>query len=75
MALGVELGVGVAVGSGVLVGLGVLEGEGVAVGVGVTPQAARAKPTEDVPQILRNSRRVKSFIFPSGYFACDAILK
>ena len=54
----VAVGNGVFVGKGVLVGKAVFVGVGVAVGVGVTPQAARAKPIDEVPHSFKKSRRV-----------------
>lgn len=70
------LGVAIAVGAGVTITVAVLVGAGAlvstAVGgsvmvgkgalVGTTPQAASTKPPDDIPQILRNSRRVKVIV-------------
>ena len=58
VSVGVAVGKGVFVDVSVVVGKVVLIATGVGVGVGVTPQAARAKPIDDAPHNVRNSRRV-----------------
>jgi tetrahydrodipicolinate N-succinyltransferase len=68
---GVLVSVGVAVGNAVLVGKGVFVGTRVGVGVGVTPQAARAKPIDDVPSNFKKSRRVRCFIVDSFLFCAS----
>lgn len=60
-AVGVTVTVAVLVGVGVFVGADVFIGTSVGIGVGVTPQAARAKPIDDVPHNLKKSRRVNLF--------------
>jgi hypothetical protein len=65
----VFVSVTVAVGNGVLDGKAVFVGAGVA--VGGTPQAASAKPTDDVPHNFRKSRRVRCFIVDSFLFCAD----
>jgi hypothetical protein len=63
--------VGVAVGKrvGVLVGKVVFVGAGIAVRLDVVPQAARAKPSDDVPHNRKKSRRGMFFIFLFSFCA------
>jgi hypothetical protein len=69
VGVAVRDGIMVAVGVIVAVGNGVFVGAGVTVGVGVTPQAARAKPIVDVPDNLKNSRRVRCVMVDSFLLA------